>query len=83
MFFFCFADAYGGVQEEEAVTTFATDPSGRWLVTCGYSLLLRQWDLRTGQCTNSWKAPHKYTYPSHRRTHTTHTTHTTHAHAGR
>lgn len=45
--------------EEEVVTTFATDPSGRWLVTCGYSLLLRQWDLRTGQCTNSWKAPHK------------------------
>jgi WD40 repeat protein len=50
-------------QEEEVVTSFATDPSGRWLVTCGYSLLLRQWDLRTGQCTTSWKAPHKYAPP--------------------
>ncbi|KAJ3007895.1 Transducin (beta)-like 3 [Thoreauomyces humboldtii] len=42
--------------EADAISCFAAKPSGRHVVTASQSLLLKLWDLETGDEVRSWKA---------------------------
>ncbi|KAI9289951.1 WD40-repeat-containing domain protein [Umbelopsis sp. AD052] len=42
--------------DTEVVTTFAIKPDGKHLVSASRSMLMRTWDLSTGQVTRSYKA---------------------------
>ncbi|RUS34835.1 WD40-repeat-containing domain protein [Jimgerdemannia flammicorona] len=42
--------------DTEMITTFAIKPDGRYLVSASRSLVMRTWDLSTGQMVRSYKA---------------------------
>lgn len=41
---------------QETITAFAASPTSGTLVTCSRNLLMRVWDVGTGECKRSWKA---------------------------